>query len=173
MPYTVQGSIDDSALAVITETAKEAFAKAIEWHVAEGYADVSIHDGSKSYSIHEFALAMALQEIADTLANDNDAGLMDDEGWQQTFEDPIVLSNGRALHTLCDAADYITALPKEQSDLAQWRVAIEALMLVAQGGSTTLARMAFMAALNHSVVLPFNSDAKKHHWGWRKLKRDQ
>jgi hypothetical protein len=76
MPYMVQRGIDDSALTVITETAKEAFAQAIEWSVAGRYTDVSIHDGSKSYSIHEFALAMALEEIATTLvmANDNDAG---------------------------------------------------------------------------------------------------
>ena len=74
MSYMVQRGIDDSALTVIAETAKEAFAKAIEWRVAERCTDVSIHDGSKSYSIHEFALAMALQEIATVMANDNDAG---------------------------------------------------------------------------------------------------
>jgi hypothetical protein len=34
MPYLVQGRIDDHRLAVTTGTAKEAFAKAIEWHVA-------------------------------------------------------------------------------------------------------------------------------------------
>ena len=134
MPFQVQGNIDDHTLAVTCETAKEAFAKAIEWHLAERYTNVSIYDGSKSYSIHEFALAMALQEIAATLvvANNNDAGLMADERWQRKFEDPILLSDGRALHTLSDAADYIAALPKEQSGLAQWRVAIEALMLVDQ-----------------------------------------
>jgi hypothetical protein len=175
MPYVVRGCIDDLALTVTAATAKEAFAKAIEWHLAERYTNVSIYDGSKSYSIHEFALAMALQEIAATLvmANNNDAGLMADERWQRKFEDPILLSDGRALHTLSDAADYIAALPKEQSDLAQWRVAIEALMLVAQSGPTVVARMAFMAALNHNVVLPFNSDAKKHGWSKCKLKRDQ
>lgn len=36
-----------------------------------------------------------------------------------------------------------------------------------------LARMAFMKALNRNVVLAFNPDARKHHWGKRKLKRDQ
>ena len=98
---------------------------------------------------------------------------MADEGWQRKFEDPILLSDGRALHTLRDAADYITALPKEQSDLAQWQIAIEALMLVSRSGPTMLARIAFMRALNHGVVLPFNPGAKSYHWGKRKLKRDQ
>jgi hypothetical protein len=93
--------------------------------------------------------------------------------WQRKFEDPIVLPNGRRLHTLRDAADYITALPGEESDLAQWQVAIEALMLVARSGPTMLARIAFLKALNRNVVLRFNPDAKKHHGGKRKLKRDE
>ena len=98
---------------------------------------------------------------------------MPGSGWQRPFEDPILLPDGRSLHTLRDAADYITGLSKEQSDLAPWQVAIEALIPVAQSGPTMLARMAFMKALNRNVVLAFNPDARKHHWGKRKLKRDQ
>jgi hypothetical protein len=52
---------------VTTATAKEAFAKAIEWSIAERGTDVSIYDGSRSYSIDEFASAMALLEIAKTV----------------------------------------------------------------------------------------------------------
>ena len=94
-------------------------------------------------------------------------------GWSTAFEDPIPLPDGRKLLTLKDAADYITALPAEASELAHWQIAIEALMLVARSGPTMLARIAFMKALNHNVVLRFNPDARKHHWGKRKLKRDQ
>ena len=83
------------------------------------------------------------------------------------FEDPIVLPDGKSLHTLRDAADYITDLPKEQSDLAQWQVAIEALMLCSRGGDPMPARIAFMKALNRNVLLAFNPDAKKHHRGKR------
>jgi hypothetical protein len=54
--------------------------------------------------------------------------------WSTAFEDPIVLPDGRQLLTLKDAADYVTKLPKEQSDLAQWQIAIEALMLCSRGG---------------------------------------
>lgn len=100
-------------------------------------------------------------------------GTMPESGWQRRFEDPILLPEGRSLHTLRDAADHITGLPKEESDLAQWQVAIEALILVARSGPTMLARIAFMKALNRNVVIPFDPDAKKHHWGKRKLKRDQ
>ena len=98
---------------------------------------------------------------------------MPESGWQRGFEVPILLPDGRSLHTLRDAADYITGLPKDQSDEAHWQVAIEALIMVARSGPTTLARIAFMKALNRNVVLAFNPDAKKHHWGKRKIKRDQ
>ena len=67
MPFLVQGSIDDHTLAVTTATAKEAFAKAIEWHVVDRFTDVSIYDGIKVYSIDAFSLAMALLEIAKTV----------------------------------------------------------------------------------------------------------
>lgn len=93
--------------------------------------------------------------------------------WERKFEDPIPLPDGRLLVTLRDAADYITALPEEDSKLAQWQVASEALMLVSRSGPTMLARIAFMKALNRNVVLRFDPDAKKHHWGKHKLKRDQ
>jgi hypothetical protein len=67
MPFLVQGCIDDHTLAVTTATAQEAFAKAIEWHVAERFTNVSIYDGTKVYSINAFSVAMALLEIAKTV----------------------------------------------------------------------------------------------------------
>jgi hypothetical protein len=36
-----------------------------------------------------------------------------------SFEDPIPLPGGRKLVTLRDAADYITGLPKKESDLLE------------------------------------------------------
>jgi hypothetical protein len=50
----------------------------------------------------------------------------------------------------------------------------EALILVAEnGGPTMLARIGVMRALNRNVEQVFNVDRKSHHWGKRKLKRDQ
>jgi len=66
---------------------------------------------------------------------------MADKGWQRKFEDPIPLANGRTLSTLRGAADYITSLPKKESDLPEWQAAIEALMLVARSGPTMMARI--------------------------------
>lgn len=66
MPFIVQASIDDHALAVTCETAKEAFAKAVEWQTLK-FADVSISDGTRSYTVTEFASVMAIKEVADTV----------------------------------------------------------------------------------------------------------
>ena len=74
---------------------------------------------------------------------------------------------------LRDAADYITGLPKKESDLPEWQAAIEVLMRVARSGPTMMARIGVMKALNRHVVREFNPDRKDQHWGKRKLKRDQ
>jgi hypothetical protein len=84
------------------------------------------------------------------------------------------LPDGRKLLTLKDAADYITKLPKKESDLPEWQAAIEALMLVVElGGPTMMARIGVMRALNRGHVREFNPSRKDPHWGRRKLKRDQ
>ena len=67
MPFLVQAGLDDHTLAVTTATAKEAFAKAVEWHVTGRFDDVTISDKANTYSIDAFALAMALLEIAKTV----------------------------------------------------------------------------------------------------------
>jgi hypothetical protein len=93
--------------------------------------------------------------------------------WSSPFEDPIDLPDGRQLLTLKDAADYITKLPKKETDLPEWQAAIEALMLCSRGGHVILARIGVIRALNRNVERVFNSDRKETHWGKRKLKRDQ
>jgi len=69
--------------------------------------------------------------------------------WFKRFVDPIVLPDGRELLTLRDAAEYITALSKTEHDAADWQVAMETLLLVAErDGPEMLARIAVMKALN-------------------------
>ena len=53
-------------------------------------------------------------------------------GVVQRFCDPIVLPDGRKLLTLRDAAEYITARPKAEHDAADWQLAMEALLLMAE-----------------------------------------
>jgi hypothetical protein len=83
------------------------------------------------------------------------------------------LPDGRKPLTLKDAADYITKLPKKESNLPEWQAAIEVLMLCSCGGNTMLARIGFMKALNRHVKRVFDPERKETHWGKRKLKRDQ
>jgi hypothetical protein len=67
MPFMVRGFYNSSPLTLTSETAKEAFAKAIEWHLVERFTNVSISDGIKDYTIAEFASLMALRNIAKTV----------------------------------------------------------------------------------------------------------
>jgi hypothetical protein len=93
--------------------------------------------------------------------------------WSRKFDEPIPLPKGRQLVTLRDAAEYITELPKAEHDADQWQAAMQALLLVAEhDGPTMFARIGVMRALNRGHVREFSS-RKDHHWGPRKLKRDQ
>jgi hypothetical protein len=65
--FSVKAYYADRPLTVTAETAKEAFAKAVEWHLVERFTNVSISDGIESYSIDGFASAIALEEIANTV----------------------------------------------------------------------------------------------------------
>jgi hypothetical protein len=81
--------------------------------------------------------------------------------WFKRFINPIVLPDGRKLMTLRDAADYITALPKTEHDEADWQVAMEALLLVAErNGTEKLARIAVMKALNKQSARAITSNTQ-------------
>ena len=76
--------------------------------------------------------------------------------WFKRFYDPIALPDGRELLTLRDAAEDITALPKAEHDAADWQVAMETLLLVAErNGPEMLARIAVMKALNRNSAKTF------------------
>ena len=93
-------------------------------------------------------------------------------GWQREFDEPIVLPSGRKIVTLREAADYITKLPKKESAGERWQTAVGALMLCSRTGDPMFARIGVMQAL-YPEGEPVFSDRKEHHWGKRKLKRDQ
>jgi hypothetical protein len=60
-----------------------------------------------------------------------------------------LLTNGRKLFTLRDAATYIMSLPKAEQQAPQWQTAAELLMLVAErGGDPMMSRIAMMKALH-------------------------
>jgi hypothetical protein len=94
--------------------------------------------------------------------------------WSTAFDDPIELSDGRQLSTLNDAANHIMSLPEAEHWQAEWQVAMEALILVAEkGGPTMLARIGVVRALNRHVAIIYNPELKMPHLGKRKLKRDE
>jgi hypothetical protein len=67
MAFVVQAHTDDHTLSATTETATDTFAKAVEWQAVHKFAGVTISDGVRSFSIAEFASAMASLDIANTL----------------------------------------------------------------------------------------------------------
>jgi hypothetical protein len=67
MPFVAKAHTDNHMITVATVTAKEAFAKAIEWHISGRFTHISISDDIKTYSLDAFSLAMALLEIGKTL----------------------------------------------------------------------------------------------------------
>jgi hypothetical protein len=74
--------------------------------------------------------------------------------WSARFDDPIVLTDGRKLKTLRDAATFITKLPNAEHNAPEWKAAMEALILVAElNGPTMFARIGVMRALNRRDVL--------------------
>lgn len=67
MAFVVQAHTDDHALSATTETATEAFAKAVEWQAVHKFTGVTVSDGVRSFTIAEFASAMVSLDIAKTL----------------------------------------------------------------------------------------------------------
>jgi hypothetical protein len=96
------------------------------------------------------------------------------QGWKRPFDDPIPLPRGRQLVTLKDAAKYIQKLAAAEQQIAEWQAAVEAMLLVVElNGSTMVARIGVMRALNRGYVREFNSSRKDTHWGRQKLARDR
>lgn len=101
---------------------------------------------------------------------------MADNGWQRKFDDAIEAPDGTLLNTLRDAVAYLAkTVPKSEREMAAVTAAAEMLTYAAERelAWVFLARMATLKAIHRNEVRQFNSDAKDHHWGRRKLKRDQ
>lgn len=74
MAFVIQAHIEDHTLSATTETAKEAFAKAIEWQGVHKFSDVTISNVVRSFTIAEFALAMASLGIENVLDAESGRG---------------------------------------------------------------------------------------------------
>ena len=67
MAFVVQAHTDDHTLLATTESATDAFAKAVEWQAVHKFTGVTISDSVRSFTIAEFASARATLDIANTL----------------------------------------------------------------------------------------------------------
>jgi hypothetical protein len=97
-------------------------------------------------------------------------------GWDKRFDMPIELPDGTTLKTLRDAIKYLAAtVPAKERDMPQVKLAADLLTRAAEGSDAwvLLAGMATGQALHRHDVRVFNPDRKDHHWGKRKLKRDE
>jgi hypothetical protein len=99
-----------------------------------------------------------------------------ERGWQREFDDPIPLPDGGQLRTLREAISYLAkAVPKFERDTPAVATAAQMLTYAAERESAWLflARIATLQAVHRHDARVFNPDRKDHHWGRRKLKRDQ
>ena len=77
-------------------------------------------------------------------------------GWPRTFEDSVLLPDGRELITLKSPADYIMTRPKAEQKHEKWQTAIEVLIMAAEGrGPLMRARIGVLHALNRNVERVF------------------
>jgi hypothetical protein len=67
MAFVVQAHTDDHTISATAETAREVFAKAVEWQLVHKYTAIVISNGIRGFTITEFASVMALKAIANTV----------------------------------------------------------------------------------------------------------
>lgn len=91
------------------------------------------------------------------------------------FEEPIPLENGTALASLRDAIAYLAqSIPETEHLMKEVRDAAHCVTDAAEnGGPMVFARMGMMQAINRHKPRVFDPSRNEHHWGRRKLKRDQ
>jgi hypothetical protein len=100
---------------------------------------------------------------------------MANKGWSKRFDDPIVLDDGTTLTTLRQAIEYLAkTVPKPEHNHEKVLSAADHLTRSAeQNYPMFFARAATLQAIHRNRERVFNPDRKDHHWGKRKLKRDQ
>ena len=96
--------------------------------------------------------------------------------WDRRFDDPIKLPDGTKILTLRQALNHLVkTVPKAEQNMPQVLTAAEMLTKAAEDEIAWMffARAATLQAIHRHEVKAFNPDRKDHHWGRRKLKRDQ
>src|SRR6478752_9290979 len=91
------------------------------------------------------------------------------------FEEPIELPDGRKLKTLAEAIAWLAKeIPKSEHKMEKVQTAAHLVTRAAEhGGPMIFAQMGMLQAIHRRRERVFNPDRKDHHWGKRKLKRDE
>jgi hypothetical protein len=103
-------------------------------------------------------------------------GSVSERGWSRKFDEPIEPPGGTQIRALREAVAYLPkTVPKAETRSAgSHHCGGNAdIRRGARHCLDLLARMAVLKAWHRHDVLQFNLDAKEHHWGKTKLKRDQ
>jgi hypothetical protein len=97
------------------------------------------------------------------------------DDWSKSFDEPIVLDDGTTLRTLRDAIQYLArTVPKAEQDHEKVTIAADHRTRAAEQGYPMLfARATTLQAIHRNKERVFNPNRKDHHWGKRKLKRDE
>jgi hypothetical protein len=100
---------------------------------------------------------------------------MASKGWLTPFDEPIVLDDGTKLATLRDAIQYLakTMPVPEQNHEKVLNAADHLTRSAEQGYPLFFARAATLQAIYRNDERVFTNRNEDHHWGKRKLKRDQ
>jgi hypothetical protein len=95
--------------------------------------------------------------------------------WSRRFDEPILLPDGRKLRTLREAINWLAKeIPKSEHKMEKVQNAAYCVTRAAErGGPMIFAQMGMLQAIHRHQKREFNPDRKDHHWGKRKLKRDQ
>jgi hypothetical protein len=97
--------------------------------------------------------------------------------WSRRFEDPIPMPDGSTIHTIREAAEYATKLPKRMGDTEPWQHAAGDLAMASEHEAFVfIARVSFYRAVYGDTPPPIgNPKGKKgHRWRTkRKLARDR
>jgi len=90
--------------------------------------------------------------------------------WSKRFDEPIVLGNGTTLRTLREAIAYLVkTVPSSERE----HEGADRCRSPDPVSRAELSRAATLRAIHRNDEQEFAPDRKDHHWGKRKLKRDQ
>jgi hypothetical protein len=97
------------------------------------------------------------------------------KGWSRRFDEPVELPDGGKLRTLKDAIAWLAKeIPKSEHTTPKVQAAARMVTEAAENnGPMIFARMGVMQAVHRHHVREVDTSRKPHHWGTRKLKRDE